>query len=169
MQETFEKWFPDGGHEYLIKVKVMRESPKGHRFVELDDLIEMMMEPWHQVRLSWEDHARHFFTEFCTVHKVLVEAQFATDMGTKDRDAILMHVHKNASEGCTRRSVRFFQRQIKDNSALILANAKRDKKAKISEVEKEPVCETMSKVEFGQVVRVIKPAVTEKEVRVWCV
>lgn len=48
---------------------------------DVDNLVDLLMEPWHTVRLNFEDHARFLFREFCGVHRVLQEATFANDEG----------------------------------------------------------------------------------------
>ena len=48
---------------------------------DVDNLVDLLMDPWHTVRLNFEDHARFLFREFCGVHRVLQEATFANDEG----------------------------------------------------------------------------------------
>lgn len=48
----------------------------------MDNLIDLLVDPWHTVRANWEEHARFLFHEFAGVHRVLQEATFANDEGT---------------------------------------------------------------------------------------
>jgi hypothetical protein len=47
----------------------------------VDNLIDLLIEPWRNVRANWEDHARFVFHEYAGVHRVLQEATFASDEG----------------------------------------------------------------------------------------
>jgi hypothetical protein len=49
----------------------------------VDNLIDLLVDPWHTVRANWEDHARFLFHEYTGVHRVLQEATFANDEGEK--------------------------------------------------------------------------------------
>ena len=42
---------------------------KGVRFVDLDLVVQLALEPWRTVRCSWEEHAKFLYQQFCTVHK----------------------------------------------------------------------------------------------------
>ena len=42
---------------------------KGVRFVDLDLVVQLALEPWRTVRSSWEEHAKFLYQQFCTVHK----------------------------------------------------------------------------------------------------
>lgn len=48
---------------------------------DVDNLIDLLLDPWHSVRTNWEDHARFLFREYAGVHRVLQEATFANDEG----------------------------------------------------------------------------------------
>jgi hypothetical protein len=48
---------------------------------DVDNLIDLLIEPWRNVRANWEDHARFVFHEYAGVHRVLQEATFASDEG----------------------------------------------------------------------------------------
>ena len=48
---------------------------------DVDNLIDLLVDPWHTVRANWEDHARFLFHEYTGVHRVLQEATFANDEG----------------------------------------------------------------------------------------
>jgi len=50
VHSIFERWLPDGGEDYVIKVRSMPHSDKGQRFVDLDEFIEILIEPWTAVR-----------------------------------------------------------------------------------------------------------------------
>jgi hypothetical protein len=49
----FEKWLPDSGEDYAIKVRSMQQSELGSKFVDLDLFVETLIEPWHLVRSTW--------------------------------------------------------------------------------------------------------------------
>jgi len=80
MATVFKSWrLPDGGEEYLFKLRSMPHSEKGLRYVDIDEVINLMMEPWHIVRSNWEEHARYLFRENCIIFRAIQEAQFAND------------------------------------------------------------------------------------------
>ena len=102
------------------------------------------------------------------MHKVLSEVQFATDTGVRNRDTILMQVQKTSAADCRRRSVRAFQKQLKDvgKPATASKGPKDDKGGKqAADIEKEPVCETMTRSVFAQSVKTIDPSLTASKVK----
>lgn len=164
------RFLPDGGQDYLMKVRALNATDKGPKYIDVDELVDLMIEPWHSIRQNWEDHAKYLFQLHCNVYKVLSEAQFSNDTGAKNRDALLMQVQKSAAADCSRRSVRFFQQQVKygDLTQAARTTKSTDKVKKTAEIEKEPVCEAMSKTIFSTVVLSIDPALTEEKVNLFC-
>jgi len=150
VQALFEKWLPDGGHDYVLKVKALVPTTRGNKFIDLDEFIELLIEPWHTVRLMWEEHLRFVFHEHCTVHRVLSEAQFSNDSGLRDRDTIVSQLSKSSVNDCPRRPLRLFQRKEADKSSDDSAAAanKRPAAGKASNQAKEPICELMNRKTF---------------------
>jgi hypothetical protein len=71
--------------------------------------IEALIEPWHLVRSTWEDHAKFIFKEQCSTYRVLQEATFANDERTRATDTIVVEVQKKSAWDCGRRALRIFQ------------------------------------------------------------
>jgi hypothetical protein len=71
--------------------------------------IEALIEPWHLVRSTWEDHAKFIFKEQCSTYRVLQEATFANDEGARATDTIVVEVQKKSAWDCGRRALRIFQ------------------------------------------------------------
>jgi len=124
-ETVLSKWLQDNGHDYVVKVKALAGTEKGSRFVDIDEFIELMIEPWHTIRQTWEEHARYLFHHNCTVHSVMSEAQFATDIGAKERDSVLVQVQKASATDCLRRRMRTFQHQLAPESNRSDASAGR--------------------------------------------
>ena len=49
VQESIGRFLPDGGQDYIMKVRAMAHSERGAKYVDLDELIEIVMEPWQVV------------------------------------------------------------------------------------------------------------------------
>ena len=60
-EHLFRNWLPDGGQDYVVKIKSMNATEKGNKYVDVDEVIEILIEPWHTVRIGWEDHVRCVF------------------------------------------------------------------------------------------------------------
>jgi len=169
VQTIFEKWLPDGGHDYVLKVKAMPHTEKGQKYVDVDNFIEILLDPWHTVRLNWEEHITYMFKEHCTVHRVLSESQFATDSGARDKDTILSQVNKSSAHDCARRPVRYFQKlEIESKSKETQDDSATGRKAgKVSSVNpnKEPVCELMSRKTFMATMQLMNPKLRFDEVK----
>lgn len=71
-QTLFEHWTPDGGADYVTKLNTRKS-------IALDDLVEILMELWHIVRFSWEDHLRYLYKQYCSCFRVTLEAMFEND------------------------------------------------------------------------------------------
>ena len=97
IHNIFEDWLPDGGHDYAVKVKTMEHTDKGSKYVDMDEFIEILIEPWQTVRLDWEEHVAFLFHEHCNIQRILGEAQFANDNGVNDRDSILSQLSKQGT------------------------------------------------------------------------
>lgn len=75
---------------------------------DVDNLIDLLIDPWHTVRANWEEHARFLFHEFAGVHRVLQEATFANDEGKLTLVAVcflhpvnaLMDVYSHIGRDC---------------------------------------------------------------------
>jgi len=165
LQSIFDKWLPDGGHDYVLKVKAMPSTERGLKYIDLDDYVELLIEPWHTVRLTWEDHLSFTFHENCTVHRVLSEAQFANDAGMREKDTIVSQLSKSSATDCTRRRLRLFQKKEaqdhnSDDSAAVLRRAP----GKASNSAKEPICELMNRKTFINTVSTLNPSLRYDEV-----
>lgn len=165
----FEKWLPDGGHDYVIKVKSMNPTDKSGRMIDMDEFLEVMLEPWNTMRLTWEEHARYLFSVYCNVHSVISEAQFATDGGLKDRDSVLIQIQKTSSNDCFRRPIRLFQvndksldRNDESNNTAAggVSGSVNQKKYSLGNPKKEQVCDTMTRKLFGDVINIIDPNIS---------
>jgi hypothetical protein len=51
IQIIFEKWLPDGGQDYVIKVKSISSSDRTGRMIDIDEFLEILIEPWNNVRM----------------------------------------------------------------------------------------------------------------------
>ena len=173
VQTIFEKWLPDGGQDYVLKIKTMISADRGQKYCDVDELIEMLIEPWHTVRLTWEEHVYYMFQQHCTVHRVLSEAQFGNDVGARDKDTILSQVAKAAASDCMRRSVRLFQRKevekAPSDSDLGTSSGVARKTpvvggAVVGNPNKEPVCEIMSRKIFIITISLMNPTLSTQQV-----
>lgn len=187
-QKLFEKWLPDGGEDFVIKVKSMQQSGEhAAKIVDLDLFIETLIEPWQLVRWTWEEHARFLFKNNCGVYRVLQEATFANDEGLKASDTLLAEMSRVSTFDCIRRPLRMFQIPDEDapgnnNSA---AGGDGEKKSDRSNKKrgkggggkgsgggggwigegnpnKEPVVEMINRQKFGEVLLIINPNIPLK-------
>jgi len=163
VSQLFKDWLPDHGEEYIHKVGIMSNGKRGQRFVDLDAFLDIILEPWHNVRSTWEDHAIYLFRENCSVHRIIAESQFATDIGAKERDTMLMEVNKNASEDCTRRPVRQILKPNKaaEESYNQIENKFNHGRGK-GNPNKESVVELINKKLFESVINFINPDTTKE-------
>jgi hypothetical protein len=117
--------------------------------------VETLIEPWHAVRMNWEEHAKYLFKDFCNTYRILQEATFANDEGTLASDTILVEVQKQHAADCTRRSLRLFQKveNESNNNPSVATNS-----------SKETVCEMINRRKFVECLRVINPTMSIKEV-----
>ncbi len=158
-EHLFKNWLPDGGQDYVVKIKSMEHSEKGTKYVDVDQVIEILIEPWHTVRIGWEDHIRYLFDEHCLVHRVLSECQFATDIGAKYKDTTLSQLNKNSAKECMRRPIRLFQK-LKYQK---MGEEGSSRKGAAEGVQKEPVCETLNRKFFINTVMVVNPGISNQE------
>ena len=45
----FKKWLPDGGEEVVQRVKAMPHSDRGSRFVDVDQVVQVLIDPWRNI------------------------------------------------------------------------------------------------------------------------
>ena len=164
VQQVLGRWLPDGGQDYVMKVKYLNPVDKLGKMIDIDEFIDTMLEPWKDIRINWVEHARYLFREHCTIHKVLSEAQFATDDGGMERDSILVEVLRVVSVESTRRSMRSFQVRSPDTKVAVAGGRKAPKVEKSMAIEKEPVCEMMSRRVFASVIKIIDPNIPPEKV-----
>ncbi len=156
----FEKWLPDGGEDYLMKVRAMNHSDKGQRYVDLDDLIDILIEPWTNVRSNWEEHARYLFHDHSSVHRILQEATFANDEGVQCGDTILVEVHKASASDCIRRPLRLFQKTESSEGDFDRGGGS----GVVGNPNKESVCEVIDFKRFVDALYCIDPTLPMAEV-----
>lgn len=170
VQAMLGKWLPDGGQDYIVKVKSMPPTDKAGKMVDIDDLIEILLEPWGGIRQTWVEHARYLFQQYCTVHRVLSEAQFATDEGNKEKDTILLEVQRGSASESARRAMRLFQTRSSDRvgTAGTSRGKGKEKSDKTIVVEKEPVAETISRKAFAAVIAILNPSLPQEKVLNMC-
>ncbi len=154
VHSLFEKWLPDGGEDYLMKVRAMNHSDKGQRYVDLDELIDILIEPWGNVRSNWEEHARYLFHDHSSVHRILQEATFASDEGVHCSDTILVEVHKASASDCIRRPLRLFQKTESSEGDF----------GAVGNPNKESVCEVIDFKKFVDCLYCINPTLPMAEV-----
>lgn len=176
----FGKLLPDGGQEYVIKVKSMVATEKGPKYIDVDEFINVLIEPWHTVRLHWEEHAHYLFEMHCTVQKVIAELQFANDYGSSERDTILMQIQKSSANDCMRRNMRNISVTPKDADDDNGAGGGGKKKKKKDDqndlglrkppsgtapnLNKEPVCEVLNRKVFHEVMAIVNPYLQHSDV-----
>jgi hypothetical protein len=171
-QQVLGRWLPEGGADYVMKVRAMTGTDKAGKMVDIDEFMEMMLEPWSMIRINWVEHARYLFKEHCLIHKVLSEAQFNDDGGQMERDSILVEVQRVVAVESLRRPMRAFQPR-----AAVMTESKPGERAGGGErnvplrgrggaggggkegkgitLEKEPVCETMNRKLFHAVIAIV--------------
>lgn len=166
VQTLFERWWPEGVEDYVIKVKSLSQSELGPRYVDVDAFLELIMEPWSAVRSAWEEHARYLFKEHCGVYQVLQEASFANDEGVLCSDTVLSEIHRSTAADCFRRPLRLFQDglSVEEVEHMDAAKGVKNKKGKQGNASKEPVCEMMNRQKFVDVLQIINPALETREI-----
>ena len=122
------------------------------------------------MRSNWEEHSRFLFHEFCTVHRVLQEATFASDDGVEGTDTILAEMHKASASDCIRRPLRLFQKGDAKESDLAGGGGgggggDANTSMPAGNVNKEPVVELMNRRSFAECLKTIVPTITTREVR----
>lgn len=154
VENLFRAWLPDGGQDYVLKVKTMSHTEKGTKYIDVDEFIEILIEPWHNVRTCWEEHVAYLFREHCVVHRVLQEAAFANDNGVADKDTLLSQLSKASAKDCSRRPIRAFQQ------FLGAGRSDSDSSRKGPDgggAQKEPVCEAINRKAFLNIVLIVNP------------
>eukprot|EP00604_Paraphysomonas_vestita_P000376 CAMPEP_0174825742 /NCGR_PEP_ID=MMETSP1107-20130205/43063_1 /TAXON_ID=36770 /ORGANISM="Paraphysomonas vestita, Strain GFlagA" /LENGTH=507 /DNA_ID=CAMNT_0016057655 /DNA_START=1336 /DNA_END=2856 /DNA_ORIENTATION=- len=125
-QNIFEKWLPDGGNEYLMKIRAMPNS-KGSFHIDFDDFMEITMEQWLIVKGMWIEHLACLYHYNSSIFRVISEAQFATETGNPDRDTVLAQIIRDPTNVLTTRPTRLF------NEAALGAAAAAARKAELYE------------------------------------
>eukprot|EP01039_Chlorochromonas_danica_P000143 gene142-151_t len=184
VQRVFDKWLPDGGEDCIIKVRSAQHSELGQRYIDVDQFVEMLIDPWNNVRCNWEEHARYLFRAHSTVYRVLQEATFANDEGRLATDTILVEIQKQSAQDCIRRPIRLFQK----TDVVTNENNNRDGEAAPSNSNnnnnnnnntnhktnsnngggnpnKEAVAEAMGRNKFIDVLRIINPTMPIQEIQ----
>eukprot|EP01035_Chromulina_nebulosa_P017264 gene17264-22796_t len=176
VQYLFHQLLPDGAIDTLIKVSNLTAvshyqlSDQTVDLIDIDEFISILLELWQSVRVTLEDHAKHLFTNHCSVYRVVTEAQFANDLGAVDRDCVVIQVSKAAALDAPKRPLRVFHRQDKQIFAIEDDNqgnsAIKDyrKKALQGAGKKEAVCELISRKSFGIVSSIMYPDISTERV-----
>ena len=103
---------------------------------------------------------------------MLGDVVFATDvLGTpKDRDVMLVNIQKSLSIDCSRRPMRMIQRpalSTKSEDPNVGNIRSKTKRFKVGNVNKEAVCDAVTKDEFVTVINLINPKLTQQEVKLF--
>lgn len=125
-QNIFEKWLPNAGNEYLMKIRAMPNS-KGSFHIDFDDFMEITMEQWLIVKGIWIEHLACLYHYNSSIFRVISEAQFATETGNQDRDTVLAQIIRDPTNILTTRPTRLF------NEAALGAAAAAARKAELYE------------------------------------
>jgi hypothetical protein len=169
--EVLSAWYQDGGQEVVLKVNAMQGAGKqADNNVNIDDFLDIMMEPWTTIRLTWEEHSKFIFSYFCTHYRVIAEAQFANDQGMRDRETILAQAStKLGPTEVYRRPVRLFTKTIAEFEKESLKEDPDAKKKSggASAPVREPVCELLNKKAYTQAIKLILPLITEYEIDIY--
>ena len=167
----FERYLPDAGADYIIKVKSMSGTEKGSKYIDIDMFLDVLIDPWQQLRMNWEEHAHFLFDLHCNVYRVLSDVQFANDFGNKDRDSVLMQVNKQSANDCLRRPMRSLKvakdKESNDDDDDVKPAAEVGVKKPPSgqaNANKEPICELMNRKAFTLALTSINPSMNFRDV-----
>jgi hypothetical protein len=101
----FEKWLPDNGNEYLMKIRAM-PAAKSSFYIDFDDFLEITMEQWVMVKGLWIEHLSSLFHHNSNIFRVISECQFAMDSGNPDRDTVLAQMIRDPTNVLNTRPAR---------------------------------------------------------------
>ena len=172
ISHLFGQYLPDGGADYVIKVKSMSSTEKGTKYIDIDMFLDVLIDPWQQLRMNWEEHAHFLFDMHCNVYRVLSDVQFANDFGNKDRDSVLMQINKQSANDCLRRPIRSLMvKKDSGNNDDDDDNAKPAADVVVKKppsgqanANKEPVCELMNRKAFTLALTSINPNLNFREI-----
>ena len=165
----FGTWLEDGGMDIQHKIKAMPgDKVKGNKYIDIDNVLEIMVDVWYGVRITWEDHLHYLFHEFASTFTCLSDVQFAGDHGSFERDSVLVKVSKQSSTDCSRRPMRMIQRRdaiatnIGGNDPDLAAGSSGGHKSHIRPMQvgnpsKEAVCDILTEQDFEAVMLKINP------------
>jgi len=164
--EVFGTWIEDGGQDLLLKLKAMPgDRNKGNKYLDIDTAMEVFIDLWCAVRITWEDHLHYLFHNKASTYTVLSNEQFANDHGLFERDSVLVNVNKNSSTDCSRRPIRMCQKQ-EAVVAVAGADAGADRSSshkshvrpmQVGNPSKEPVVDVLTRDDFIDVMQMINP------------
>jgi hypothetical protein len=114
-----------------------------------------------------QDHLQHVFGANCSVYRVLGDVVFATDVlgGPKDKDVMLVNLNKFASADCPRRPMRSILKLPADyTKSEESTKHHRQRPMKQGNVNKEQVSDAITRIDFGNALRLLIPEIPEDEV-----
>lgn len=165
----FRHWLQDSGDDCINKLKTLPGTDQGSRYLDLDNVIEILFDLWCSVRLMWEEHVQYLFAKYCSVYRVIGDVLFANDVlgSTKDRDVILVNIQKLSASDCSRRPMRLMQRpdlseQADESSAV--QRSSRVRQFRQGNANKETVCDAITKPDFLTVLGLINPNISPEMV-----
>ena len=166
----FKRWMQDGGDDCLQRLKSTSGTDNGAKYLDVDEVIDMLFDLWCSVRMVWEDHLQFLFNANCSVYRVLGDVTFATDVlgSAKDRDVVLVNLNKTASSDCSRRPMRLIQRAKEVSKSDEQGEVERRKPRTLRQgnVNKELVCDAITKPDFMTAVRMIQPLLSDEEIEI---
>lgn len=178
----FGEWMQGGVEDFTRRTQSLPVSPRGPRYIFVDDFVEVAMEQWQIIRLQWTGHLRFLFKQFTYVYRIVCEATFANDSGGVDKDAILAQITGGDTDDYPRRNARFFRRaenpQRKDKDIMdVSSNASVSsaggstltgppQASTLTSTNKEPVAELMNSVAFASALRLMDPGLSLSEIEV---
>lgn len=162
----FGHWLEDGGQDCIYKFKSLSSSGKGNKYIDIDEAIEVLLDLWCAVRLTWEDHLHYLFHEHCSTFTVLSEAQFANDAHQPERDSVLVSVNKSLCSDCSRRPMRLIQKKevvVTHGDAAEQQPARgHSRPMQVGNPSKEPVVDALTQDDFFKVVKIINPHIDQR-------
>jgi WW domain len=168
----FGRWLQDGGDDCIQKLKTTPGTDQGPRYLDFDNVLEILFDLWCSVRISWEAHLQYLFAKYCSVYRVIGDVMFANDVlgSTKDRDVMLVNIQKVSASDCSRRPMRMIQRpdvSVKEvEEAGDLQRISRLRQFKQGNANKETVCDAITRTEFCIVLALVDPSMSSEKMGV---
>ena len=160
--DLFGTWLEDGGQDIVLKFKSMpATTDKGPKFLDVDNVLDVLVDVWCGVRITWEDHLHYLFHDKASTFTVLSDSQFATDHGGFERDSVLVKVNKNSTTDCSRRPMRMIQKRdvvvAVGEEGAASAHRSHIRPMQVGNPSKEAVVDVLTRDDFFAVMEVINP------------